>query len=95
MTVEQLVSQLSGVYGNTLRSVILYGSAVAGEHIAKRSDYNVLVVLDSIPLEERPCRQGDEATGAFMVLSVFETVFVRHRRSDPDSTTTNGAQLAG
>ena len=51
MTVDQLVSQLQGVYGSTLRSVILYGSAVAGEHIPKHSDYNVLIVLDSIPLD--------------------------------------------
>lgn len=51
MTVDQLAAQLKGVYGDNLRSLILYGSAVAGEHIAKHSDYNVLVVLDSIPLD--------------------------------------------
>ena len=51
MKVDDFVAQLKGVYANNLRSVILYGSAVAGEHIAKHSDYNVLVVLDSIPLD--------------------------------------------
>ena len=51
MTLEELVKQLKGAYGETLRSVILYGSAVAGEHIEKRSDYNVLVTLDAVPLE--------------------------------------------
>jgi hypothetical protein len=51
MKVDAFVTQLKGVYGTNLRSVILYGSAVAGEHIAKHSDYNVLVVLDSIPLD--------------------------------------------
>src|SRR5687767_4154289 len=51
MKLDDLVSQLRNVYGDNLRSVILYGSAVAGEHIAKRSDYNVLVVLDTIPLD--------------------------------------------
>ena len=51
MTLENLVDQLKTAYGQTLRSVILYGSAVAGEHIAKRSDYNVLVVLDAVPLD--------------------------------------------
>ncbi len=51
MTLETLVSQLKGVYGETLRSVLLYGSAVAGEHLKKRSDYNVLVVLDAVPLD--------------------------------------------
>lgn len=51
MKLDELVDQLQKAYGPTLRSVILYGSAVAGEHIAKRSDYNVLVVLDAVPLD--------------------------------------------
>lgn len=51
MTLDELVSQLRAAYGTTLRSVLLYGSAVAGEHIAKRSDYNILVVLDAVPLD--------------------------------------------
>lgn len=51
MKLEELVTQLHQAYGATLRSVILYGSAVAGEHIAKKSDYNVLVVLDAVPLD--------------------------------------------
>lgn len=51
MTLDQLVDQLQKAYGPTLRSILLYGSAVAGEHIAKRSDYNVLVVLDAVPLD--------------------------------------------
>ena len=50
MTLDELVNQLKSAYGETLRSVILYGSAVAGEHIAKKSDYNLLVVLDAVPL---------------------------------------------
>jgi hypothetical protein len=51
MKLDELVSQLRAAYGSTLRSVLLYGSAVAGEHIAKRSDYNILVVLDAVPLD--------------------------------------------
>lgn len=51
MTLDNLVDQLKTAYGPTLQSVILYGSAVAGEHIAKKSDYNVLVVLDAVPLD--------------------------------------------
>ena len=51
MSLEELVTQLRQAYGETLRSVLLYGSAVAGEHIAKRSDYNVLVILDAVPLD--------------------------------------------
>jgi len=48
MTLDELVNQLKLAYGGDLRSVVLYGSAVAGEHIAKKSDYNVLVVVDAI-----------------------------------------------
>ena len=51
MSLDELVSQLQNAYGTTLRSVVLYGSATAGEHIAKKSDYNVLVVLDAVPLD--------------------------------------------
>ena len=51
MTLDELVAQLKDAYGEKLRSVVLYGSAVAGEHIAKKSDYNILVVLDSVPLD--------------------------------------------
>jgi predicted nucleotidyltransferase len=50
MKLEELVRQLQLAYGNGLRSVVLFGSAVAGEH-HKKSDYNVLVVVDSLPLD--------------------------------------------
>jgi hypothetical protein len=48
MTLDELVGQLRAAYGDTLRAVVLYGSAAAGEHIAKRSDYNVLVIVDAL-----------------------------------------------
>lgn len=48
MKLDELVSQLKAAYGASLRSVVLYGSAAAGEHIAKRSDYNVLVIVDAL-----------------------------------------------
>lgn len=48
MTLEELVSQLRAAYGTALRSIVLYGSAAAGEHISKRSDYNVLVIVDAL-----------------------------------------------
>jgi hypothetical protein len=51
MKLDELVPQLRGAYGSTVKSVVLYGSAVAGEHIAKKSDYNILVILDSVPLD--------------------------------------------
>lgn len=48
MTLEELVSQLRAAYGDALHSVVLFGSAAAGEHIPKRSDYNVLVIVHSL-----------------------------------------------
>lgn len=51
MTLDQLVDQLRAAYGPDLRSIVLYGSAARGEHIAKRSDYNVLVLVESLSVE--------------------------------------------
>jgi predicted nucleotidyltransferase len=53
MTLDELVTQLRGAYGAALRSVVLYGSAAAGggEHVAKKSDFNVLVLVDDVPLD--------------------------------------------
>lgn len=51
MKLDELVKQLHLAYGDGLRSVVLFGSAVAGEH-TKKSDYNVLVVVDALPLEK-------------------------------------------
>jgi hypothetical protein len=48
MTLEDLVSQLRAAYGAPLRAIILYGSAARGDHVPKRSDYNVLVVVDQL-----------------------------------------------
>lgn len=48
MTLDELVSQLRAAWGASLRSVVLYGSAATGEHIPKRSDYNVLVIVDAL-----------------------------------------------
>ena len=48
MTLDDLVAQLRSAYGTHLSSVVLYGSAAAGEHIPKKSDYNVLVLLDRV-----------------------------------------------
>lgn len=51
MTLDELVTQLRAAYGDALSAVVLYGSAVAGEHDAKQSNYNVLVVVERIPLD--------------------------------------------
>lgn len=48
MTLDDLVSQLRAAFGGELRTVALYGSAAAGEHHPKKSDYNVLVIVDSL-----------------------------------------------
>jgi hypothetical protein len=48
MTLDELVTQLRAAYGERLNSVVLFGSAAAGEHIPKRSDYNVLLLLNEI-----------------------------------------------
>ena len=46
---------------HALRSVVLYGSAAAGEHIAKRSDYNVLVIVDALDATRARGRVGGVA----------------------------------
>jgi hypothetical protein len=52
MTPEQVVEQLKQAMPSRLRAVVLYGSAAAGDHIAGKSDYNVLVVADRLGLAE-------------------------------------------
>jgi hypothetical protein len=48
MTLDDLVTQLRSAYGAHLSAVVLYGSAAVGEHIPKQSDYNVLLLLDTV-----------------------------------------------
>ena len=52
MTLDALVGQLKQAYGSNLEAVVLYGSAAAGQHVAKRSDYNVLVIVRTLGLEQ-------------------------------------------
>jgi hypothetical protein len=52
MTLDELVTQLQKAFGDGLISVVLYGSAAAGEHIPKRSDFNVLVIVQELGLPE-------------------------------------------
>jgi hypothetical protein len=49
---SQLVEKLQKAYGAKLVSVVLYGSAAAGDHHPKFSDYNVLCVLTEVTPEE-------------------------------------------
>jgi hypothetical protein len=52
MTLDDLVAQLRGAYADVLRAVVLYGSAAGGEHHEKHSDFNVLVIVQSLSLEQ-------------------------------------------
>jgi predicted nucleotidyltransferase len=49
---NQLIEKLQKAYGDALVSVVLYGSAVTGDHHAKFSDLNVLCVLSQVTPRE-------------------------------------------
>ncbi len=49
-----LIKDLASTHGDNLSSVVLYGSAAAGDHDELRSDYNLLITLKRItPLDLR------------------------------------------
>ena len=50
MTLDDLVAQLSLVYGGELHAVVLYGSAARGDRLAKRANLNVLVLVQQITM---------------------------------------------
>ena len=52
MTPEELTHRLERDLGRDLKSVILYGSAAAGDHAGKRSDHNILVVVQELGVEQ-------------------------------------------
>ncbi len=52
MTPEELVEQLNKALPGKLLSAVLYGSAVAGDHVAGTSNYNVLLVVDGLGVAE-------------------------------------------
>ncbi|MFN2501597.1 MAG: hypothetical protein ABR530_06260 [Pyrinomonadaceae bacterium] len=45
---EGFIDDLKGTHGRNLFSVILYGSAAAGDFVPHRSDYNILIALHRI-----------------------------------------------
>ena len=67
MTLDDLVAQLSAIYAHDLVGVALYGSAARGEHVAKHSDLNVIVVVQRISMEhlrkEAPVARGWREAG--------------------------------
>jgi hypothetical protein len=47
-----LLQDLQTAHGDNLASVVLYGSAAAGDHVELRSDYNLLITLKRITPED-------------------------------------------
>jgi predicted nucleotidyltransferase len=47
-----LVEDLKATHGDNLASIVLYGSAAAGDSIELRSDYNLLIALNRITPED-------------------------------------------
>lgn len=45
---EAFIDDLRAAHGRNLASVILYGSAAAGDFVKNQSDYNLLIALDKI-----------------------------------------------
>lgn len=64
MTPEKLVEALKKDLGDGLKSVILYGSAATGDHAGRRSDYNVLVVVERLGVPELKAMSRTAATWA-------------------------------
>jgi len=52
ITPEVYVEKLNEALPDSVHSVILFGSAAAGEHAGKRSDYNLLIITESLGLLE-------------------------------------------
>jgi hypothetical protein len=49
---EAFIDDLKSTHGKNLASVVLYGSAAAGDFVPKQSDYNILVALHKIGPED-------------------------------------------
>jgi predicted nucleotidyltransferase len=47
-SLDHLVEDLRSTHGDNLASVVLYGSAAAGDYVQTRSDYNLLIALNRI-----------------------------------------------
>lgn len=52
LTTDQIVEQLKKVLGERLSSIVLYGSAAAGDNTGKNSDVNLLVITKNLTREE-------------------------------------------
>lgn len=47
-SLNNLVEDLRSTHGDNLASIVLYGSAAAGDYVQTRSDYNLLIALNRI-----------------------------------------------
>jgi hypothetical protein len=50
MAVGELVGAVQSLYGDALRTIVRFGSAVAGEVLPGQSDTNLLIIVDAVPL---------------------------------------------
>ena len=78
-----LIDDLRATHGDNLASVVLYGSAAAGDHVELRSDYNLLIALhritpDDLRLAQAPMRENGKRLGH--PLPVYFTVEELSRR---------------
>jgi len=48
MTPEKLTEKLLKAAPDRIKAVVLYGSAAAGDHAGRKSDYNILVITDGL-----------------------------------------------
>jgi predicted nucleotidyltransferase len=51
-TLDQLIKNLREAHGENLASIVLYGSAAAGDHVESRSDHNLLIALNRITTQD-------------------------------------------
>jgi predicted nucleotidyltransferase len=51
-SLNNFVDDLRSTHGDNLASVVLYGSAAAGDYVQMRSDYNLLIALNRITPED-------------------------------------------
>lgn|SRR3989338_1506897 len=52
MTPERLARALTEALGDRVKTVVLFGSAAAGDHAGRWSDYNVLAVIEPLGIPE-------------------------------------------
>ncbi|HMG76763.1 MAG TPA: hypothetical protein VK582_25030 [Pyrinomonadaceae bacterium] len=81
---QRLVDDLRAAHGDNLASIVLYGSVAAGDHLELRANYNLLIALHRIALEDlRASETGLRAWHAFgQPMPVYFTVEELQRAAD-------------